>query len=345
MFLKIEIWGQIFILDISPFHLYYFPMARPLRIRFENAFYHVTCRGNAGQTIFPDDFDRRRFLFLIEHSAEIYQVDILAFVLMANHFHLIVKTPLANIQEFMRHFNISYTAFINKRYERTGHLYQGRYKSFVIDADSYLLEVSRYIHLNPVRIKEGLNIEEKIAYLNSFRWSSYHDYSVRARYPFLSTEEILAYFGGKKEQYKDFVENGITLTVNPLEKGRGHGIIGETSFIEQFMTKIPASKREQPAIRQMIKEIQPGRILQTIAEFLNLRSEDFLHKGYKGIARSLAMEILYRYGGMNQREIGELMGIDYSAVSIARKRLSEMILKDEETAKKFHDIKDLLCQE
>jgi chromosomal replication initiation ATPase DnaA len=111
------------------------------------------------------------------------------------------------------------------------------------------------------------------------------------------------------------------------------------------MTKIPASKREQPAIRQMIKEIQPGRILQTIAEFLNLRSEDFLHKGYKGIARSLAMEILYRYGGMNQREIGELMGIDYSAVSIARKRLSEMILKDEETAKKFHDIKDLLCQE
>jgi putative transposase len=282
---------------------------------------------------------------LMQHSAEIYQVHILAFVLMTNHFHLIVKTPLANIQEFMRHFNISYTAFINKCYERAGHLYQGRYKSFVIDVDSYLLEVSRYIHLNPIRIKEGLSIEQKIAYLKSYRWSSYYDYSVRTRYPFLSTEEILKRFGGKKERYRDFVESGMTLTVNPLEKGRGHGIIGETSFIEQLMTKISVSKREQPAIRQMIKKIQPERILPIIADSFNLHKEDFLQKGYKGIARSLSMEMLYRYGGMNQREIGELMGIDYSAVSIARKRFAEMLQKDEEAEKKFNDIKTLLCQE
>ncbi|MCX5814706.1 MAG: transposase [Proteobacteria bacterium] len=320
-------------------------MARPLRIQFENACYHVTCRGNAGQTIFPDEFDRRRFLFLLKHSAEIYRVNILAFVLMTNHFHLIVKTPLANIQEFMRHFNISYTAFINKRYKRTGHLYQGRYKSFVIDTDSYLLEVSRYVHLNPVRIKEGLSTEQKIASLKSYRWSSYYDYSVRTRYPFLSTEEILAYFGGKKERYREFVESGITLTINPLEKGKGHGIIGEASFIEQLMTKMPAIKREQPAVRQMIKKVQPDKILKAIAGSLNLHTEEFLQKGYKGIARSITMEMLYRYGGMNQREIGELMGIDYSAVSVARKRLAGVLQKDEETAKRFDEIKRLLCQE
>ena len=320
-------------------------MARPLRIQFENACYHVTCRGNAGQTIFPDEDDRRRFLFLLQHSAEIYRVNILAFVLMTNHFHLIVKTPLANIQEFMRHFNISYTAFINKRYKRTGHLYQGRYKSFVIDTDSYLLEVSRYVHLNPVRIKEGLSTEQKITSLKNYRWSSYYDYSVRTRYPFLSTEEILAYFGGKKGHYKDFVESGITLTINPLEKGKGHGIIGEASFIEQLMTKMPAIKREQPAVRQMMKTVQTDKILKAIADSLNQHTEEFLQKGYKGIARSLAMEMLYRYGGMNQREIGELMGIDYSAVSVARKRLAGMLQKNENLTKTFDEIKHLLCQE
>jgi chromosomal replication initiation ATPase DnaA len=111
------------------------------------------------------------------------------------------------------------------------------------------------------------------------------------------------------------------------------------------MTKISVSKREQPAIRQIMKKTQPERILQIIADSLNLHREDFLQKGCKSIARSLAMEMLYRYGGMNQREIGELMGIDYSAVSVARKRFSEMLQKDEEAAKKFNDIKTLLCQE
>ncbi|MCX5810135.1 MAG: hypothetical protein NTX36_12340, partial [Proteobacteria bacterium] len=98
-------------------------------------------------------------------------------------------------------------------------------------------------------------------------------------------------------------------------------------------------------VRQMIKMVQPDKILKAIAGSLNLHTEDFLQKGYKGIARSLAMEMLYRYGGMNQREIGELMSIDYSAVSVARKRLAGVLQKDEETAKRFDEIKHLVCQE
>ncbi|MCX5817527.1 MAG: transposase [Proteobacteria bacterium] len=320
-------------------------MARPLRIQFENAYYHVTCRGNAGEPIFSEDYDRRKFLLLLQHSAEIYRVNILAFVLMTNHFHLIIKTPSANIQEFMRHFNISYTAFFNKQHGRCGHLFQGRYKSFVIDADAYLLEASRYVHLNPVRIQKGLSTEQKITLLKNYRWSSYYDYSVRIRHPFLSLEVILNYFKGKKERYRDFVESGITLTINPLEKGKGHGIVGDAPFIEKLMTGIIIKpKREQPAMKQIIKKVQPERILQVIAGLLNLRTEEFLQKGHKGIARGLAMEMLYRYGGMNQREIGELMGIDYSAVSVARKRLAGMLEKDKDLTKTFHEIQGLLSQ-
>src|SRR4030043_1166617 len=148
-------------------------MTRPLRIQFENAYYHVTCRGNARQEIFSNDPDRSAFLDLLERSSDTYQTEILAYVLMSNHFHLLVKTPLANLQEFMRHFNISYTSYYNRTHRKTGHLYQGRYKSFLVDADSYLQEVSRYIHLNPVRGrgKAKLPVHEKNSYLRRYTGS------------------------------------------------------------------------------------------------------------------------------------------------------------------------------
>ena len=190
-------------------------MARPLRIQFENAYYHVTCRGNARQEIFLNDADYPKFLSLLERSSDIYQVDILAYVLMRNHFHLLLKTPLANLQEFMRHFNISYTSYYNRSHQKTGHLYQGRYKSFLIDADHYLQEVSRYIHLNPVRVKgkSNLIVDEKRRYLKQYGLNSYSGYiSPSARGSFMRVNEILGYFGGDTSQgrrkYEQFVEEG-----------------------------------------------------------------------------------------------------------------------------------------
>jgi REP element-mobilizing transposase RayT len=174
-------------------------MARPLRIQFENAYYHVTCRGNARQEIYADDLDRSVFLRLLARSAEIYQVGVLAYVLMANHFHLLVKTPGANLQEFMRHFNISYTSHFNRDHERTGHLYQGRYKAFLIDADSYLQEVSRYIQLNPLRSQDRIRkaLTERRKYLRNYQWSSYPSYaSRRSPRSFPRVQDILACFGG-----------------------------------------------------------------------------------------------------------------------------------------------------
>ena len=148
---------------------------------------------------------------LLERSGDIYQVDIFAYVLMTNHFHLLVKTPLANLQEFMRHFNISYTSYFNRTHHKTGHLYQGRYKSFLIDADSYLQEVSRYIHLNPVRVKEKtkLTVDEKKRYLKQYRWSSYRAYGYGKKN--VLVDEYPVYFqlsedeGERRRKYRQFV--------------------------------------------------------------------------------------------------------------------------------------------
>lgn len=314
-------------------------MARPLRIQYENAYYHVTCRGNSGQAIFLKDADRSSFLDLLERSSDIYQTEILAYVLMFNHFHLFVKTPLGNLQEFMRHFNISYTSYYNWKHGRRGHVYQGRYKSFLVDGEKYLQEVSRYIHLNPIRVKlkSQMTWDEKRRYLRDYSWSSYGGYiSHGKRRGFLQVEEVLAYFGGDtaegRRKYEEFVMEGMSGKIpNPLEKGTGHGIIGAGDFIEKIREQYIQSAtetRELPAVKKILAQVEPERIIRTICETFKVEREELLRKGYKGVSPGLLMEMLYRYGGMNQREIGELMGVDYSAVSVMRKRLPGLLEKD-----------------
>ncbi len=328
-------------------------MARPLRIQFENAYYHVTCRGNSRQQIFSNDADRSTFLDLLERSSDIYQAEILAYVLMPNHFHLFVKTPLGNLQEFMRHFNISYTSYYNWKHHRTGHLYQGRYKSFLVDADEYLQEISRYIHLNPIRMRltSRMAFEEKKRYLRNYRWSSYGGYiSTRDRRAFLGVGEVLAHFGGDtlrgRRRYEGYVMEGLAgKTTNPLERGRGHGIVGASEFMEkirgQFLRSL-AGSREIPAVRKIVVQIEPERIIREVCNTFEVQRQELLRKGYKGVGRGVLMELLYRYGRMNQREIGELMGIDYSAVSVMRKRLSGLQKRDRKLLATIEKIKKRL---
>jgi putative transposase len=330
-------------------------MTRPLRIQFENAYYHVTCRGNSRQRIFSGEEDHPNFLNLLERSSGIYEVEILAYVLMVNHFHLFVKTPLGNLQEFMRHFNISYTSYYNRKHHRTGHLYQGRYKSFLVDADEYLQEVSRYIHLNPVRVKpqRDMSIEEKVDHLRSYPWSSYKGYlSKRNRDPFVRVEEVLAHFGGDtptgRRRYEGFVIDGLSRGMsNPLERGKGHGIVGTSEFMKQikerFIRSAPKA-REVPAVRRIIAQVEPGKVIKEVCARFKVNRDDVLKKGYKGTARGVLMEMLYRHAGMNQREIGGLMGVDYSAVSVMRRRLSALQKSDPDLSGKIEKLKDRFHQ-
>lgn len=174
-------------------------MARPLRIQYPDAIYHVTCRGNEQKDIFKDEEDHRKMLQVLSHSLKIYQVKLYNYVLMNNHFHLLLETPIGNLGEFMRQFNITYTGYYNRRHNRVGHLYQGRYKSILVDKVAYLTILSRYIHLNPVRVKTMVkgSFKEKINCLINYPWSSLHGYIEKnKKEPFIDYAMILEEYGG-----------------------------------------------------------------------------------------------------------------------------------------------------
>jgi REP-associated tyrosine transposase len=307
-------------------------MARPLRIQFSHAYYHVTCRGNDRRSIYRDDRDRELFLERLRTSLDIYQVVVHAYVLMGNHFHMIVQTPMANLSECMRHFNITYTVDFNRRHHRIGHLYQGRYKAIVVDKDSYLAELSRYVHLNPIRIRpnRSRSLSEQWRLLERYRWSSlpgYLDPSKRQRW--VNYEEVLAESGGTARKYRQFIDDGLRKGYEtPWEKVTGQVALAREEFIAQLTKKVSprASRREQPSVKAF-RTVKPEEVLRIVSRQLKVKGEELAKRrtAYRD-ERAVAMELLYRYSGIKQREIGERLGeIDYSAVSRERTRLRERL--------------------
>jgi len=146
-------------------------MARPWRIQYEGAIYHIMSRGIGRGKIFLTNDDYSRLLEYIENAREKFNLDIFAFVLMSNHYHLLIETPKGNLSDYMQHFNMRYTRHYNIRHKKVGHIYQGRFKGILVDKDTYLTMLSRYIHLNPVKIKSMKNMpyKEKLQYLKKYR--------------------------------------------------------------------------------------------------------------------------------------------------------------------------------
>lgn len=166
-------------------------MSRPLRIIYPGAFYHVTSRGNEQKDIFKNRRDREKFLEYLASATERNGVVIHAYCLMSNHFHLFLETPAGNLSQIMRHIIGAYTTYFNIKRKRSGHLFQGRYKAILVEADEYAAELTRYIHLNPV--KAGIAVKP-----GEYQWSSYQSYTGEALTPeWLKTGFILGCFGEK----------------------------------------------------------------------------------------------------------------------------------------------------
>ena len=325
-------------------------MARALRIQYPGAYYHVTCRGNERREIFKDTEDRKTFKAKLQLSMEVYGVELLSYALMSNHFHLLICTPQGNLAEFMRHFNISYTSAYNRRHKRSGHLYQGRYKAFLIDADNYLLAVSRYIHLNPIRLKKysGYSAIEKWEELEKYTDSSLAGYCRESRKEdFIDYRMVLEHMGGDnrkgRQGYRQFIQEGISQGVDsPLTMGRGSGIIGENEFIEWVKETVlgdTGGTREQPALMKLRKSLQPEAVLAGFAKITGIQAEQLIQRGSHTVERALLMEVLHRYCDITQPEIGLLVGgVDYSAVSQSRKRLREKLTNDKKLNQKCDKI-------
>ncbi len=240
-------------------------MARPLRIEFEGALYHVMSRGNERRPIVRDDADRTKRIDWLRRTVETYGWRLHAFALMPNHDHLFVETPRPNLSSGMQYFNGSYTGYFNHRHRRAGHLFQGRFKGHLIEEEGYFLEVSRYIHLNPVRAKLVDRPEE-------YSWSSYPGYQrSRSALDWITYGRVLGEFGATAAQarraYTSFVRSAVEEPPDsPFSKAVGGLLLGSKKFTDRMRrqlaghlpdTDIPQLEmvRPRPPLEIILKEV------------------------------------------------------------------------------------------
>ncbi len=271
-------------------------MARPLRLEYAGALYHVTSRGDRREAIYEDDSDRESFLGVLSEVCNRFNWVCHAYCLMSNHYHLLVETPDANLSKGMRQLNGVYTQIFNRLHGKVGHVFQGRYKAVLVDKASYLLELARYIVLNPVRA--GM-----VRSARDWRWSSYRATSGQARSPaFLTTDWVLSAFSGKKkraiENYKAFVAEGKGQP-SPWQSLRSQVYLGNDAFVAKMqslldddkeLSEIPASQR-RPAPKPL-----------SHYETRNSRRNDAIVEAYAS-------------GGYTLKDIGEHFELHYSTVS------------------------------
>jgi REP-associated tyrosine transposase len=315
-------------------------MARPLRIEYPGAVYHVTGRGNERKSIFGDRVDRETFLEIMIQSKSIYEVRIFAFVLMENHFHILLETPLANLGQFMRRFNITYTSYFNRIHKRVGHLYQGRYKSILVDKESYLSELSRYIHLNPIRTKTMKNktVEERWKYLINYPWSSLRGYlSQSSKKPFIDYSLVLGDFGGDNLQgrraYRKRTKEDLVEGLDTKRKVIGQSILGGDQFLKRLKENFFPKKRDRecPGLTGLRRFRAEEEIVAIFSEETGKTLEEVKDK--KNPLRPVLMDLLYRVGGLTGVEIGKIFDVDYSTVSQSRKRFAMKENKDKNLRK------------
>ena len=305
-------------------------MARPLRITFPGAFYHVTSRGNERKSIFKSNRDREKFLEYFESATLRYDAKIHSYCLMENHYHILIETPSGNISQIMHHINGAYTTYFNVKRDRSGHLFQGRYKGILIDADEYAKELSRYIHLNPVRAKIVEKPEE-------YKWSSFQDY-IGERKPseWLKREFILGYFGTRplraEKMYGFFVNSLLGKKYeSPLKDTIASTILGCNDFIrdvKETYINVNEISHDVPALKEFAGEASMEDIFKAV---------DIECSGER-ISRDVKLYLSQRYTGEGLRKIGEQFGISGSAVSHASRRISGITAKDKKSRKKINSI-------
>ena len=309
-------------------------MARPLRIEYPDAFYHVTSRGNERKAIFRDDKDRQQFLGYLETSVGRYKAVIHIYCLMSNHYHLLLSTPEANLSQIMRHINGGYTAYFNKRHNRAGHLFQGRYKAILVDAAPYAGELSRYIHLTPVRAGIAKMAEQ-------YPWASYAAYINKTATPrWCTTDWLLQYFGNKttdaRKTYRFFVESAMTSPgEDPLKEATSSLILGRGEFIDDIREKYLGDikkGRDLPALKELTK-ISLEAIIKAAGQEFRDESE---------YARKVSIYLSHRYSGRRLREIGEAFRIGESAVSQASKRFEGEMMKSRSVRRRVERIRKAL---
>jgi putative transposase len=307
-------------------------MARKPRVHYPGALYHAILRGNSGQTIFFDDNDRTRFYLLIQEGVERFGHRIHAFCLMTNHVHLAIQIADISLSRILQNLSFRYTRWVNWRQGKTGHLFQGRYKAVLVDADTYLQELTRYIHLNPVRAGMVRETEK-------YPWSSYRAYLGLETIPWLTTDWVLSQFSKRlsvaRRAYMRFIQEG---------KGGGHQeeyhrgsdtdsrILGDDTFIGRVLDEKQMKQRQKVSL---------DKIMVEVCRYFSLKEKDLGGVGkdrrlseVRGIAAWLVLEL----GVCTLGELGKRTGRDVSTLSSAARRLQIRSKTDLKLAERMKEL-------
>ena len=299
-------------------------MARPLRIQFPGALYHVTSRGNDRAPIVRHDFDRSKRLDWLRRTVETYAWRLHAFVLMDNHEHLFVETPEANLSAGMHCLNGSYTGYFNHRHGHVGHLFQGRFKGYLVEEEGHFLEVSRYIHLNPVRARLVQRPEQ-------YLWSSYPGYvRLGRRVPWVTYGRVLTDYGGDgaaaRQAYGRFVAAGIEERIkSPFAEAVGGLILGSERFVDrirQLLGDLP--KDPEVPERQRIRARPPlEAIVAAVGAYFGCDVQEWIAgQRTDDLSRAVGAYLARRRFGYPAGQVARALGYtNHSSVSRAIRRV------------------------
>ncbi|MDD4013007.1 MAG: transposase [Candidatus Omnitrophica bacterium] len=286
-------------------------MARPYRVQGKDCIYHITSRGNERRAIFHFEKDFLKFLGYLKKAKEKFKFYLYAYCLMKNHYHLFLETTLPNLSRIMQYINTSYTVYHNVKYEKCGHLFQGRYRSILVEADSYFQELSRYIHLNPVNAKV-------VSLPGEYKWSSYNEWIGEMDTGLIDMKEMERYLKISRADYEKFVIEGIgEAGRSPLDSLYAGFILGSEQFIKDTISNIGTELEDKDISYKMdLQALDPIKVREMVARFYGSETDILCGSDDRSmLAKKVAIYLLKRLTAMTNREIGDQFGISYSAVS------------------------------
>jgi REP element-mobilizing transposase RayT len=321
-------------------------MARPLRIEYPDAWYHVMNRGRRAEHIFLEETDYKSFVELLMESVELWNFRIAAYCLMPNHYHLVVQTPDANLSRCMRHINGIYTQRFNRSHRCDGQLFRGRYKSIVVDADNYLLQLVRYIHRNPIRSA----IVER---MDSYKWSSHREYLSRGKkWDWLHKGFVLSMLSKDTKQqqrlYKEFMAEEDSEEISQVfEQNKLPSILGRDEFIDGLRDRFFERKTHKEVPESRVLAPEREKIKQVICRIYGVRVEDLLKskRGTFNEPRSIAIYLTRQLRGENLAEICREYGLSkYSSASSVIERVGTKMSTDRQLRKRVAKIRQVLTK-
>ena len=327
-------------------------MARPIRVDVEGGVYHVISRGIDRHEVFREDADRIHFLDRLAEAQRRFRLFVYGYVLMDNHFHLIVCTPDANLSRAIQWLKVSYSMWFNAKYKRVGPLFQGRFKSVLVDCDeSWLLELGLYVHLNPVRVQAlGLNkreqmieargwavpsskvVKERLKVLREYRWSSYAYYAgYKRKSPAWLDLGVMGRMAGTPTNYRELVEQRVTNGVPEefISQLKNQIALGSETFVDR-MRGLCDFNRESAGRAVLRRRCGWDDVVKAIESVRGMKWDEFA--GVRGDwGRAASYYFTRKYAGMTLAEIGTSAGgVDYAAVSALEKRFEKRLSTDKQ---------------